>query len=166
MKQIWQQLGLERASLAQIELSLRDGAGEERQPAPRKLVSKGAPQTLSVWRGQDPAQRIANTILLCAIRDQARQVIVEPKPGEVRVQFLMPHGVREQKLPSFSLQPIVHHFQSLAQAGETGTDETSPDDGEPFSVDLTVDDHRYHVQFSALPTQWGKGVTMQFSLND
>lgn len=166
MKRIWYQLELRRATLLEIQAHLSDDDGRERQPAPRKFVLAGrnddppklAPQTLSVWRGQEPAERIANTILLCAIRDRARQVIMEPRARELRVQFLMPHGVREQKLPLFSLAPIVHHFQSLAQTGENMENEIKP-----FSVDVAVDKRRYRVRFAALAAQWSDGVTMQFS---
>lgn len=166
---LWTHLGFRPATLAQLDVRLRDGGGAERQPAPRRFIvtderppkRRGRakePPVISVWRGQEPAERIANTILLCAIRDRASQVIMEPRARELRVQFLLPQGVREQKLPRFALQPIVHHFQSLAQIEEQEV--------ESFAVDLAVDEELYTVEFSALPTQWGRGVTLQFSLDE
>ena len=170
MSKILTALSLRPAPLAVLAASLRDGGGEERQPAPRKFVLRDerAPRpgahtldahtldahTLEVWQGQDPAQRIANTLLLCAIRDRAEQVVIEPQAREVRVQFVAPGGVREQKLPRFALQPIVEHYQSLAPSDENA---------EEFRVSLVVDEQLYQVQFSALSTHWGEGVTVQFS---
>ena len=162
---IWLQLGFRPATLAQLDVRLRDGGGEERQPAPRKFVlhgqvcegvSRGQPQSssLSVWRGQEPAQRIGNTILLCAIRDRASKVVLEPRARELRVQYELDRGVREQKLPSFALAPLIHHFHSLAQSGA--------ERGEAFCVELWADEHRYRVQFSGHATGFGQGLTIQF----
>lgn len=165
MSKIFKALALRQATLATIMASLRDGNGEERQPAPRKFVfcdERAAPeqtQTLEVWQGQDPAERIANTLLLCAIRDRAQQVVIEPQAREVRVQFLAPDGVREQKLPRFALQPILSHFQSLAPRDFNG-------DAATFHVQLAVDEKLYQVQFSALSTHWGEGVTVHFSFHE
>ena len=185
MKQMWNQLGLLRSSLGEIESLLRDGGGEERQPAPRKFVIAGenssnnaqvggakpqAPQTLSVWRGQEPAQRIANTILLCAIRDRASQVLLEPGEGELSVRFIIESGERQQKLPSFALAPIVQHFQCLAQANQKEASESEPrvaPGKKPWPANgqlrLSVDEEFYDLQFSPLPTRWGDGVKVQFS---
>ena len=124
MSKLLSALALRPATLERIEAYLRDGGGEERQPPPRKFVfsdrrRKGEPSdaapTLAVWTGQDPAERIANTILLCAIRDRAHQVTLAPSDKGVRVSFQAASGVlREQKLPTFALAPIVQHFKALS----------------------------------------------------
>lgn len=162
MHRIWNQLDLQRATLEQIEARLGDGGGQERQPAPRKIVSdcadQDAPLQLEVWRGQEPAQRIANTILLCAIRDRASQVILEPGAQGMRVRFIIENGVREQKLPGFALAPIVRHFYALARI-----DTTSQPAQNSGSVRLSVDEQFYELRFSPLSTQWGDGMKVSFS---
>ena len=181
MSRILTALSLRRATLASMEAILRDGNGEERQPAPRKFAfrderapnecardgraenarASGAPkaQTVEVWQGQDPAERIANTILLCAIRDRATQVTIEPQARGVRVRFEIEKGVREQKLPAFALAPIVQHLGALVGHGNTNTGVGAPQG----SVRLSVDEHCYDVHFAPLLTRWGDGVIMQFS---
>ena len=188
-------LSLRPATLALIEGLLRDGGGEERQPAPRKFVlsdereaaqtqkARTASQKLDVWTGQEPGERIANTILLCAIRDRAHQVTLEPQATGVKVRFEIESGAREQKLPAFALEPIVRHFKALASDSDgdcvTGNDaatapdtelegvtqQSSVDNSELFGqVAIAVDEQLFHVSFSPLPTQWGAGVKVQFSL--
>ena len=165
------------ADLAQIEVQLRDGGGEERQPPPRKFVLPGqsnAPQnslatppfqTLAVWTGQEPGERIANTILLCAIRDRARQVILEPGAQGVRVRFQIESGVREQKLPGFALAPIVRHFKTLASDAHSNLQGNVELDDFQVSgaVSIAVDEQFFYVQFSPFSTQWGEGVKVDFS---
>lgn len=181
MSKILTILSLRPATLARIEAQLRDGGGQERQPAPRKFVlsdqRESAPvvplQTLEVWTGQEPGERIANTILLCAIRDRAHQVTLEPDEKGVKVRFAIASGVREQKLPAFALAPIVRHFKTLASdlasddaATSSGTDsQKSSTDHLELSgqVAIAVDEQLFHVSFSPLPTQWGAGVKVQFS---
>ena len=173
-----------------MEAQLRDGNGEERQPAPRRFVisdergtSRGAAesatwQTLEVWTGQEPGERIANTILLCAIRDRAHQVTLEPDAKGVKVRFQIENGVREQKLPAFALAPIVRHFKTLAS--DTRFESASADDGADADdaatppdvlenrelsgqVAVAVDEQFFHVSFSPLLTECGVGVKVQFS---
>ena len=174
MSKLLTMLSLRPATLARIEAQLRDSGGEERQPAPRKFVfsdQRGlAPalpwQTLEVWTGQEPGERIANTILLCAIRDRAHQVTLEPEAKGVKVRFAIASGVREQKLPAFALEPIVRHFKTLSCDDEaTATQESSINPSELFGqVAVAVDEQLFHISFSPLPTQWGAGVKVQFSL--
>ena len=186
MSRILTALSMRCATLASIEAILRDGNGEERQPAPRKFVFRDEraaderppdaragersgdartchargpqAQTVEVWQGQDPAERIANTILLCAIRDRATQVIIEPQARGVRVRFEIENGVREQKLPAFALAPIVQHLGALVGHGNTNTGAGAPQG----SVRLSVDEQCYDVHFAPLLTRWGDGVTIQF----
>lgn len=161
----------------QIEAQLRDGGGEERQPPPRKFVSfderevpqisplAPSSQTLGVWTGQEPGERIANTILLCAIRDCAKQVTLEPSAKGVKVSFQIENGVREQKLPGFALAPIVRHFKALTRREHSGDLKCDEADNCKMSgeVRIAVDEKFYEVQFSPLPTQWGEGVTVRLS---
>ena len=168
MSKILSALALRRATLQQMEALLRDGGGEERQPPPRKFVlsderraakQSAAAPTLAVWTGQDPAERIANTILLCAIRDRAEQVTLEPSDKGVKVSFQAETGVlREQKLPAFALAPIVQHFKAL-----TGDDTNQSAELESVEVEalsgetrVAVDEQFYHLQFSPLATQWAR----------
>ena len=166
-------LSLQVADLVSIEALLNDGGGEERQPPPRKFVvsderenhdhlqEHSSAQTLAVWTGQEPGERIANTILLCAIRDRAWQVTLEPEAAGVKVRFQIESGVREQKLPAFALAPIVRHFKALTR------DRQTPVENENFelsgAVYIAVDEQFYEVQFSSLANQWGKGVEVRLS---
>ena len=177
MSKILTALSLSAATSAQIGAQLRDGDGEERQPAPRKFVfsdnrashrgssQEPSRQTLEVWTGQDPGERIANTILLCAIRDRAHQVTLEPGETGVSVRFTIESGVREQKLPTFALGPIVRHFKSLASDSQTeDSDAATAAEGSDLcgQVAIAVDEQIFQISFSPLPTQWGAGVKVQF----
>lgn len=164
-------LSLRVADSASLELLLNDGHGEERQPPPRKLIlsderyahrdsrPSSSVQTLAVWTGQEPGERIANTILLCAIRDRAWQVTLEPEAAGVKVRFQIESGVREQKLPAFALAPIVRHFKALTSARQ------APPENEDFmlsgAIRIAVDEHFYEVKFSPLANQWGNGVEVR-----
>lgn len=178
MSKILKALSLRPATLAKIEAQLRDGGGEERQPAPRKFVLSGdrdstreslqssPQQTLKVWTGQEPGERIANTILLCAIRDRAHQVTLEPSETGVHVRFAIESGVREQKLPAFALAPIVRHFKTLANeaaSSDSNAATASETDELCGQVAIAVDEQLFHILFSPLQTQWGAGVKVQFS---
>ena len=169
MSKILTLLALRPASLAQVEAITSDGGGEERQPPPRKFVladkrrapqnSVSSTQKLAVWTGQEPGERIANTLLLCAIRDRAHQVTLTPSAKGVEVRFQIESGVREQKLPAFALAPIVEHFKTLASDAAQGTS-----NGElSGQARIAVDEQFYEVRFSPLPTQWGAGVKVQLS---
>ena len=180
MSKLLSVLSLRRATLAHIEAQLRDGGGEERQPPPRKFVFSDervvnrktavTSQTLQVWTGQDPGERIANTILLCAIRDRAHQVTLEPGAKGVKVRFQIESGVlREQKLPAFALEPIVRHFNALTQHEVAAPNPGAPSevaDVRPLAgeVRIAVDEQFYKISFSPLVTQWGAGVKVQFSI--
>ena len=175
MSKLLSALALQRATLERMEALLRDGGGEERQPPPRKFVffderraerQSAAAPTLAVWTGQDPAERIANTILLCAIRDRAHQVTLTPSDQGVKVRFQAESGVlREQKLPAFALAPIVQHFKALTY-GEVAPRKVEAAEVEPLSgaVRIAVDEQFYNISFSPLSTQWGAGVKVQFSV--
>ena len=175
MSKLLNALALRPATLERIEAYLRDGGGEERQPPPRKFVfsdrrRRGEPSdaapTLAVWTGQDPAQRIANTILLCAIRDRAHQVTLAPSDSGVKVSFQVASGVlREQKLPTFALAPIVQHFKALS-GGEIAPQKVEAVEVEPLSAEvrIAVDEQFYNISFSPLSTQWGAGVKVRLSV--
>ena len=105
--------------------------------------------------------------MLCAIRDRARQVTLEPGAKGVKVSFQIESGVREQKLPGFALAPIVRHFKALTSSECERSDAQNGNETDECKVSgavrIAVDEQLYYVQFSPLPTQWGAGVKVEFS---
>lgn len=121
---LWRALGLEPARHEDFE-ALDDS---EIQPSPWKIASIQAVgedevqhlQTLEDWRDQDPVERIVNTILLCAIRDGAQEILIDPQENGVHVRFTTSEQMRDHiKLPMFTLAPIAERVKKMAQLDTT-----------------------------------------------
>ncbi len=154
---IWASLRLTRAALRDFEA----GDDEEKQPAPLKMAYPDldeAPSGADDWRGQEPVERIVNTILLCAVRDGASAISIEPQTRGVRVRYIVKGDVREHiKLPTLALEPIVARFKRLAQI------EKQHDTSQWGTIRLRVDGRFYDLQVQTHPTQWGERVELRFS---
>lgn len=154
---IWAFLGLQRASLSDFA-SCDD---LEKQPPPLKLafpnlneVSAGADD----WRGQEPVERIVNTILVCAVRDGASAISIEPQTRGVRVRYTVAGDVREHiKLPTLALEPIVARLKRLAKI------ELGQDAAQWGLIRLRVDERFFDLHVQTHPTQWGERVELRFS---
>lgn len=155
--EMWHFLGLERATLRDFETE--DQA--EKQPAPLKLAYpelNEAPAGADDWRGQEPVERIVNTILLCAVRDGASLIFIEPQTRNVRVRYVVRGDTRDHiQLPTLALKPIVARLKRLAQI------EITPESGQNGRIRLRVDERFYELQVTTHPTQWGERVEMRFS---
>jgi type IV pilus assembly protein PilB len=153
----WAFLGLEPANLRDFEWN----GAEEKQPAPLKMAFPDlneAAGSADMWRGQEPAERIVNTILLCAVRDGATAISIEPETQSVRVRYIIAGEVREHlKLPTLALEPIVSRFKRLAQI------ELQAGAAQWGSIRLRVDEHFYELHVQTHPTQWGERVELRFS---
>lgn len=154
--ELWHFLGLERATL-------RDFEGEsdiaEKQPPPLKLAYpelNEAPSGADDWRGQEPVERIVNTILLCAVRDGASLIFIEPQTRSVRVRYVVQGDTREHiQLPNLTLKPIVARLKQLARI-------EVPGDGQKGRIRLCVDERFYDLHVSTQLTQWGERVELRF----
>ena len=153
---VWEFLGFQSASLRDLD----GGNDEEKQPAPLKLafpdlnLAAGADD----WRGQEPVERIVNTILLCAVRDGASAISIEPQTQSVRVRLTVAGQVRDHlKLPMLTLGPIVARFKRLAQM------EIRHGDAQWGLIRLRVDDRFYDLHLQTHPTQWGERVEVRLS---
>lgn len=161
MKDIWAILGLERARWSDI------GGGDdaEKQPAPLKLAFPGldeAPSGADDWRGQEAVERIVNTILLCAVRDGASAISIEPQTQSVRVRLTVAGNVRDHlKLPMLTHQPIVARVKLLARI-EKATGATPQT--QSGLIRLRVDEHFYHLHVQTQLTPWGERVELHFSV--
>lgn len=158
--ELWLFLGLERATLRDFAV----GGEEERQPAPLKLAYpelSEAPSGADNWRGQEPVERIVNTILLCAVRDGASAISIEPQTRGVRVRYTVAGDVREHiKLPTLALKPIVARLKLLAQI--EWQQDASSDVRQDGRIRLCVDGHFYDLHVTTHPTEWGERVDMRF----
>lgn len=155
--ELWHLLGLRCASLADFEAENQ----AEKQPAPLKLAYpelNEAPSGADDWRGQEPVERIVNTILLCAVRDGASLIFIEPQTRNVRVRYVVKGDTRDHiQLPTLALKPIVARLKRLAQI------ELPPDATQKGRIRLRVDERFYELHFSTHPTQWGERVELRFS---
>ncbi|HEX9996013.1 MAG TPA: ATPase, T2SS/T4P/T4SS family [Abditibacterium sp.] len=155
---IWAFLGLEKAKLRDFGR----GDDQELQPAPLKLAFPDlneAPSSADDWRGEEPVARIVNTILLCAVRDGASAIAIEPQNRNVRVYYTIKGRVREHiTLPTLALEPVVAHFKRLAQI------EIGHNSAQWGSLRLRVDGRFYDLHVQTHITQWGERVEMRFSV--
>ncbi|MBW3635382.1 MAG: hypothetical protein KY445_02810 [Armatimonadetes bacterium] len=155
---IWAFLGLEPAKLRDFA----DDGFEEKQPAPLKMAFPDlldeAPADADEWQGQAPDERIVNAILLCAVRDGASAISIEPETQSVRVRYTVAGQVREHlKLPTLTLEPIVSRLKRLAQI------EVGAGVAQWGWIRLRVDEHFYELHVQTHPTQWGERVELRFS---
>jgi type IV pilus assembly protein PilB len=154
---MWAFLKLEPAKLRDFEWD----NDAEKQPAPLKLAFPDLDEAsigADAWHGQEPAERIVNTILLCAVRDGASAISIEPETQSVRVRYIIGGKVREHlKLPSLALEPIVSRFKRLAQIQQgNGAAHLG-------FIRLRVDERFYELHVQTHPTQWGERVELHFS---
>jgi len=165
MKDIWSVLNLNPATAS--ELNALDGVstGEDNQSAPLKISFPDlkshrdtAVATVSDWHRQEPVERIVNTILLCAIRDGAQMITVEPEPTGIRVRFTLDDIVRDHiQLPAFALAPVVARFKTLAALN---LDELKEQSG---AIRLQVDGRDYDLHLSTSPTSWGQRLELRLA---
>ncbi len=154
--ELWRFLGLERATLRDFEA--QDAA--EKQPAPLKLAYPEldeAPSGADDWRGQEPVERIVNTILLCAVRDGASLIFIEPQTRNVRVRYVIQGDTHDHiQLPNLALKPIVARLKRLAQI------EVPQSAAQIGRIRLRVDEKSYDLHVSTQPTPLGERVEMRF----
>jgi type II secretory ATPase GspE/PulE/Tfp pilus assembly ATPase PilB-like protein len=169
-KGIWEVLGLRRATLDDLSFVDKPVATPPRAPLHMAFgdsESNGSRRrlhTLDDWRSQEPAERIVNTVLLCAIRDGARQIIFEPYARGVHVKFVLsemsalhpdePRVRDHMKLPLFAHEPVIARVKSLAHFGNRS---------EQWGlIRLHVDETAYDLHVSTQPTPWGERVELRF----
>lgn len=168
MSSIWERLGLRRATLS--DLAFVDKQPVTPPPAPLHMAFGDAEDnhtrrrlhTLDDWRSQEPAERIVNTVLLCAIRDGAQKIIFEPQARGVHVRFALgdvDETLRERdhmKLPLFAHEPVVSRVKFLAHLD--GRNRLA----QWGLIRLHVDEKAYDLHVSTQPTQWGERVELRF----
>jgi type II secretory ATPase GspE/PulE/Tfp pilus assembly ATPase PilB-like protein len=154
--EFWHFLGLERVTLRDFESE----GGAEKQPAPLKMAYPEldeAPSGADDWRGQEPVERIVNTILLCAVRDGASLVFIEPQTRNVAVRYVVRGDTRDHiQLPHLALKPIVERLKRLAQI------EKALGVGQNGRIRLRVDERFYDLHVTTQPTPWGERVELRF----
>jgi type II secretory ATPase GspE/PulE/Tfp pilus assembly ATPase PilB-like protein len=165
MKDIWSVLNLNPATSSELDALDGVSTGDDNQSAPLKisfpdLKSKRdtAVATVSDWHRQEPVERIVNTILLCAIRDGAQIITVEPEPRGIRVRFTLDDTIRDHiQLPIFALEPLVARFKTLAALK---LDQSEQQSG---AIRLQVDGRDYGVYLSTSPTMWGQRLELRLA---
>ncbi len=159
--EFWHYLGLERATLRDFEPENE----VEKQPAPLKMAFpelNEAPAGADDWRGQEPVERIVNTILLCAVRDGASLIFIEPQTRNVMVRYVVQGDTREHiQLPNLALKPIVARLKRLARIEREPRDQ--PNGTQPGRIRLDVDGKSYDLHVITQPTPLGERVEMRFS---
>lgn len=176
---LFSSLGLRRAGLADLGWA----NDEERQPQRRQFVlplafnsqpsSENAPlDALSDWRRQEPVERLVNTILLCAIRDGASFVVIEPQNTGVQVRFgvegtpeLLGSVIEREhlRLPFLTLEPIVTRIKGMALGSQ---DREALEDREfQGSFEVRVNEGNYLLHVSTQPTTWGERIEVRFSFD-
>lgn len=110
------------------------------------------------WSGQEPVERIVKAILLCAIRDGASDIHIDPQPRAVTVRYRIKGVMRDHlKLPMLVLDPIATRFKLLgkldpaANAAQWGV------------IRLRVDERDYDMQISTQPTEFGERIFLRLT---
>lgn len=110
------------------------------------------------WSGQEPVERIVKAILLCAIRDGASDIHIDPQPRAVTVRYRIKGVMRDHlKLPMLVLEPIATRFKLLgkldpaAHAAQWGV------------IRLRVDERDYDMQISTQPTEYGERIFLRLT---
>ena len=160
-RDIWSLLGLTQANAA----DLADGIDEnERQPAPFKMAFPGPggseAETTSVggWREQDPVERIVNSILMCAIKDGASDIHIEPLAKSVSVRYRVKGELRDHlRLPGLVHKPLVARIKKLGKL------DTAGGEAQWGVIRLRLDERDYDLQISTQPTEHGERVMMRVS---
>ena len=167
----WRVLGLEPARLQDLEglevLAPQTTATTvDAQELPESLISfhlggddqARRLQMVEDWRALGPVARIVNTILLCAIRDGAEQITLDPQARGVHVRFTTCDAIRDHiKLPSFTLAPITGLVKTMAQI------DTAEIGAQHGLIKLRVNDLEYALQVSTHSTPWGERVELRFA---
>jgi type II secretory ATPase GspE/PulE/Tfp pilus assembly ATPase PilB-like protein len=113
------------------------------------------------WHKQAPIERIANSILLCAIRDGASDIDIEPYPTGVLVRYLIQGRWREHlKLPTLVSKPLAAHFKELAHLEENGTA------GQWGGFQLIIDEQDYNLAICTRITPHGESIQLRFDGTD
>jgi len=153
----WHGLGLKKAKLA--ELVAFDDVDEQPRPFDLKfpgLSGDGRTGVRDPLNRQEPVERIVNTILICAIRDGASEIEIEPAPGSVTVRYRVRGRMRDHlKLPFFVLSPLVAHCKKLGHL------DPRPEMTQCGNIALRVDDQDYDLQISTTPTEHGERVLLR-----
>lgn len=176
---IWAVLGLERAYVRDLPQSDE----LETQPVPFKMTfaneeavagrsaaldgeipamgvreDADGPHRPRNWSGQEPVERIVKAILLCAIRDGASDIHIDPQPRAVTVRYRIKGVLRDHlKLPMLVLEPIATRFKLLgkldpgAHAAQWGV------------IRLRVDERDYDLQISTQPTEHGERIFLRLT---
>ena len=157
----WGALGLERARLADIE---RDCGpfDPEVQPDPRPfhvfdpaLELQKTKLMVERLRSQEPVERIVNTLLLSAIKDGARRLIIEPDALGVRVLHTIGAQEREHlHLPTTTLEPMVERLRRMAKVSSNSSE---------GSFQLEVEKRRFLLHVGLKRTSWGERVEIAFA---
>lgn len=164
MADIWSVLKLKPATLSEIDALDGVSSGEEERGAHSKISfpeahtsRETAVATVLDWHRQEPVERIVNAILLCALRDGARGITVEPEPRIVRVRFKFHDTIRDHiQLPIFTLEPVALRLKLLARL-DTASHEQSG------TLTLQVDGTRHELQIQTSPTAWGQRIELEFA---
>jgi type II secretory ATPase GspE/PulE/Tfp pilus assembly ATPase PilB-like protein len=103
-------------------------------------------------------ERIVKAILLCAIRDGASDIHIEPESRVVTVRYRIKGVMRDHlKLPMLVLEPIAARFKTLgkldpaARAAQWGI------------IRLRVDERDYDLQISTQPTEQGERIFLRLT---
>lgn len=185
---VWARLGLQRATLGDwppaddaeiqpapfklafpndsrprpLETTGEGGSGVPASDPPplgaRDALESEPPHKPRSWSGQEPVERIVKAILLCAIRDGASDIHIEPESRVVTVRYRIKGVLRDHlKLPMLVLEPIATRFKALgrldpaARAAQWGV------------IRLRVDERDYDLQISTQPTEQGERIFLRLT---
>ncbi len=128
------------------EITAKDDRAEEEQPDRLKALADEA-----------PIVRLANMVILQAIRQAASDIHVEPMEAMLRVRFRIDGTLYSAMTPPAHVQAaLVSRLKIMA--GMNIAERRLPQDGR---IELKVDGRGIDLRVSSIPTTWGEKVVMR-----
>ena len=116
---------------------------------------------LSISAGYSPVSKLANVLLVDALRRGATDIHIEPYEKEFRVRLRI-DGIlyNAMALPMKLRAPLTWHFKSMARLDTS--EERLPQTGR-IRIKLRIEDRGRDLDFglSCLPTRWGEKIALR-----
>lgn len=115
------------------------------------------PERLKEMADEAPVVRLANLIIVQAVRQAASDIHVEPMETLMRVRFRVDGTLYSAMTPPARVQAaLISRFKIMANMNIA--ERRLPQDGR---IQLKVDEHDIDFRVSSIPTTWGEKVVMR-----
>jgi len=126
-------------------------------PFDERFAADGEPDRLKEMADEAPVVRLANLIIVQAVRQAASDIHVEPMETLMRVRYRVDGTLYSAMTPPARVQAaLISRLKIMATMNIA--ERRIPQDGR---IQLKVDDHDIDLRVSSIPTTWGEKVVMR-----